>query len=253
MWQIRRLKKAELPLLFNSSKQENWTNEEVHTTALYKAHPEDFFIAFRGNSVVGFILAIRYSDKFGFISNFLILPAFRSQGYGKKLFAFACEHLKGSQIALDSVSGKEKFYENFGFSSYFDVANYVFTKGAVTLPSSELIVTSFDKDLALVSKDMYMKTMILANRTSYKAIKSKNSISSFGFHFKYKDGYKIYIDSQEINETVSIFFALIEDLENNTHIYMQTTPLEPLYEAVSELLKMKMYEVSVRMYNKVID
>ena len=250
--QIRTLKKNELSLLFHYSKEEQWENEELHTKALFQAHPQDFFIAFKDSQLFGFVLAVKYSKEFGFISNLLVVKSFRSQGFGKKLFKFACEHLNGCQIALDSVKGKEQFYEQFGFTSYFDVSNYVFVKGAVTLPKSTLSISSFEAELALEAKDTYTKAMILSNKKSYKAIKKTGSISSFGFSFEYRDGYKLHIESQDINETLTLFFALLESFENGINIYIQTSPLSPLQEAIAELLKMKSYDITLRMYNTIL-
>ena len=247
--QIRPLQENELPLLFKYSSLEGWENEEVHTTALFHTHPQDFLIAYKEKKLIGFILAIKYSLEFGFVSNLLVLKEFRSCGYGKELFSFALEHLKGCQIALDSVKGKEKLYEGAGFSPYFDVITYRFLSGSVTLPSSAFTFIDFDKNLSLKKTDAYMKEMILSDKTDYKAIKTGGSINSFALSFKYKNGYKIHIESEEINASLALFFALIDKHKSSTAIYLQVSPLSPMLEAIAEALKMQVDTAYTRMYN----
>ena len=249
MWQIRALQEKELPLLFTHTTDENWNNEELHTTALFHAHPNDFFIAYKNQQLIGFVLAIKHSNEFGFVSNFLVLREFRGLGFGTKIFAFALEHLKGCQIALDSVVAKESIYKKFGFKSYFNVITYKFVSGSVTLPQTNLTVIDFDKRLSLENCDAPIKEMILSDKTEYKAIKNQTKISSFAFSFSYSDGYKIHIESEEINEAITLFFALTQTLKNGTAIYLQASPLSPMLQAIVEALKMEVETTFIRMYN----
>ena len=251
--QIRALYKDELELLFFYSKQEGWDTEELHTTALFSAHPNDFFITYKGKKLLGFILAIQHSQKFGFISNFIILKEFRGLGYGQKLFTHALQHLQGCQIALDSVANKQQLYKKFGFTPYFDVIVYKFVTGSVTLPSSEIQTIDFDKKLSLKNQTSYMINMLLNKNIAYKAIKKENKISSFALSFAYKDGYKIHIDSDDINEAITLFFALSDTYEQGTPIYLQASKQTPLLLTMVQLLNMHEYNKFVRMYNKILD
>jgi GNAT superfamily N-acetyltransferase len=247
--QIRTLQKHELPLLFHYSSLENWDNEELHSTTLFNTHPNDFFVAFKNKQILGFIIAIKHSNEFGFVSNFLVLKKFRGLGHGKEIFAFALKHLSGCQIALDSVLSKEDIYKKAGFKSYFDVVNYRFIIGSVTLPQANFELIDFNKELSLKDKDLYMKKMILSDKTRYKAIKTHNRISSFALSFEYIDGYKIHLESEDINEALTLFFALTNVYKSGTAIYLQSSPLSPLLEAIVELLKMQVHSTYRRMYN----
>ena len=246
---IRTLKHSELPLLFSYASNEEWNNEKVHTIALFHTHPNDFFIAYKKKQLIGFIIAIKYSKEFGFISSFLVLKKFRGLAFGKRIFSFALKHLDGCQIALESVVGKESFYEKVGFKSYFDVTTYKFLSGSVTLPQADLTVVDFDKKLSLKTKDTYMNAMIMSDKTTYKAIKIQNKISSFALSFRYIDGYKIHIESEDINEALTLFFALTNIHKSETTIYLQASPLSSMLQAIVELLKMNVHSKSTRMYN----
>lgn len=247
VWQIRGLKEQELSLLFHYSSKEGWDNESLHTQALFHQHPYDFFIAYEQQKLVGFVIALKYSDTFGFISNLLILQEFRGRGFGRKLFEYALSHLEGLQIGLDSVLGQEKLYESAGFESYFFVSTYKFHTGSVTLPRVNIAVSNFSKKHSLKDKDASMQELISSKETNYKAITDKEN--SFALSFAYAQGYKIHLESEDINEALTLFFALVNEHKEGTLIYLQASPLSPLLEALVQLLKMDVHSQHKRMYN----
>ena len=249
---IRNLTLAELPLLYKYTQKEGWDNEEIHSNALFKTHPNDFFIAYKNKQLIGFILAVKYSDDFGFISDFLVLQQFRSCGYGEKIFAYAMKHLKGCQVSLNSVHAHSKLYKKHNFLYYFDVIVYKFYTGSVTLEVPLHKAIDFDGKLSLKNQDDYMKEMFKDDKILYKAIKNQDKVSSFAFTFAHKDGYSMYLDSQDIDEALSLFFILIEKLPPNTNIYMQADKLSPVQEVVAERLKMSVDSKMYRMYNKML-
>ena len=244
--QIRTLKNEELNLLFLHSRNEGWHNENILTTSLQKVYPNDFFIAYLKDELLGFIIALKHSEEVGFISHFLIVNKFRGYGYGKRLFKFALNHLDGRQIALDSFQETQNFYVKAGFTAYFDVTTYKFLTGSVTFPKQQLNTTKITKNLNLHTKNEYMKIIISDKRVQYKEIDDK----TFAFAFKYRDAYKINIEAQDINDAIVLFFALTHHLEAGINIYLQVTPLLPILGALVELLKMSTDSKLVRMYNK---
>ena len=250
---IQTLKCQELSLLFKYASLEGWDVEELHILALLNAHPNDFFIAYKKEKLIGFIVAIKHSHEFGFISSFLVLKEFRGLGYGRVIFNFALKHLQGCQIALDSVIDKEKLYKNAGFKSYFDVITYKFISGSLEVTHLDMQTIEYDENLTLLSNPYYMNTMIKDKRVSYKAILKDDDISSCAFTFPYKDGYKINIESTDIDEAITLFFALSDKLPNKTAIYLQATKLSPLHLTLIQELQMSQDSKLSRMYNKILD
>ncbi len=243
---IRGLQEQELALLFHHSHQEGWENEILHTQALFHQHSNDFFIAYK-EEVLGFIIAIKESDNFGFISNLLVLPAFRGQGFGTTLFMHALKHLEGLQIGLDSVVGGEMLYKKAGFDAYFKVTTYQFLTGSVTLPSSPIAISNFTQQNSLTHKSATMQEMIQSTKTVYKAIENKEE--AFALSFAYAQGYKIHIEAEDINEALTLFFALCQRYNKGIAIYLRVSPLSPMLEAVVAVLKMQVYTQHTRMYN----
>ena len=248
--QIQNLKESDLERFYQYAKEEEWDIEDVHIRSLLKTHPDDFFIFYHNNELIGYVVALKESEQFGFISSLLVLQEFRGLGYGEKIFSFSLEYLKGCQIALDSVLGQEKFYEKFGFASYFDVNTHVFKTGQVSTKKNAIEVVDFDKELSLKGQNEYFKTLLLDKNVTYKAI--KDNFDSFAFSFAYKDGYKVTIKTDDINYGVTLFFALTQNYESNTAIYMQLSPQEAILEAISQALSMQKVSHFTRMYNKIL-
>lgn len=253
MLTIKTLKQEQLELLFTYATLEGWNVEESHIRSQQKVYNKDFFIAYKGTQLVGFIIAIKHKDNFGFISTFIVLKKYRLKGYGRKILEHAIKHLDGCQIALNSVVNKESIYEKFGFKSYFSVNTYKFIVGSVTLKKSHIHTIDLDTKLSLKNQDRYMRYLLSDKGTVYKAIKAKNDISSFAFMTKYSDGYKIVIKSNNMDEIIVLFFKLIENLKEKTPIYLESTKLEPLTQTLVKLLKMRIYLSYTRMYNKILN
>lgn len=249
---VKILKKNELRLLFFYIKFEGWSIDELHMKALHATHPNDFFIAFKGDELIGFILAIKESDKFGFISTFLVLKEFRSLGFGKIIFRHALQHLAGCQIALDSVIGYEKFYKAFGFKTYFETYTYKYIIVGLKIESSDIKISNFNKKTSLQNKNKYQKYILKSKNVTYKETKQKGHIVSFSYMYKYIDGYKIVIESNNINEALALFLTLTQGLENKIPVYLEVSKVSPLLLEITKNLNMKIDSKFTRMYNKII-
>ena len=198
-------------------------------------------------------MAVKYSDAFGFISSFLVLPQFRFLGFGRELFNFALKHLQGRQIALDGVENKTELYASAGFKGYFDVVTYSYVTGSVNQESSDIKTVNFEKSQTLLMDNEYVNHMLQNKEVNYKAIKKSSLTSSYAFTFKYKDGYKIHIESTDVNEAKTLFFRLTDEFKKGTIIYLQASKLTPLLLKIVQALHMNETSKFIRMYNKILD
>ena len=261
MFIIRELKQKELISFFKSCQEEGWDNDLSHINCLYKSYANDFFIALDGEKLVGFVLAIKESELFGTISNLLVLKKFRSKGYGKQLLDFALKHLDGCQIAIDSVKGKENIYASVGFKEYFQTSVFTFSTGLTSLPNSHITVSDviladvleYNQKHNSLKKPSYTSCLFKSQDSLYKAVYRDKYISSYAIRLNYKDGYKIVLSSNEINEAVTLLFALLDELNDLTPIYMEISQTEQLLLAIAELLKMKKISTTTKMYNKILN
>jgi len=258
---IRGLKKNELNLFFKACEDEAWFNDISHVKCLYNSYPDDFFIAYQNNDLIGFVLAIKESASFATISNLLILKKYRSLGYGKQLLEHALLHLNACQIMIDSVLGKEKLYEKYDFKAYYETSLYKFESGSVTLPKSfievkdvtEFSLLKYNKKINSLKKDSYFKCMFKDETSIYKAVYKNEDISSLAIRLNYKDGYKFVISSDDINEAITLIFKLLDGVKKSTPIYIEVTPIQQLLFAIVELLKMQKVSSTTKMYNKILN
>lgn len=247
---IQNLQEQELSLFFHNAKLENWDIEELHIHALLQTHPNDFFIFYEDAKLIGYCVALKESEEFGFISSVLVPEEFRSLGYGKKIFTFALEHLGKRQIALDSVLGQESFYEKFGFSCYFDVNLYKFITGSGRVHTEFPSTLTNAQSLSTRQYSPYLQKLLANKDVIYRVM--DEDATSFAFSFGFKDGYKVTINTEDINEVAILFFSLVQDYPLGTAIYMQTTKLSPLLEAFVKDLQMTRVSHLTRMYNKIL-
>jgi N-acetylglutamate synthase-like GNAT family acetyltransferase len=253
MLTIKTMHKEQLKLMFHYFRLQMWPVEESHLICQQKTYPNDFFIAYKDNELVGFIIALKHNNDFGFISSLLILKQFRGLGYAKIIFKHALEHLDKRQIALNSVKGKESFYEKFGFKNYFEITIYKYIKNSSDIEKFSINSYIYNTKVDKHALDSYTCCLVSRNDINYKAIQRDDTISSFGFCSKYLDGYKIVLNSSDLNELVALFFELIKLIKDGNSIYIEASKLEANLVKLCKYLDMKEYSNLTRMYNKILD
>ncbi|MDF1874845.1 GNAT family N-acetyltransferase [Sulfurimonas sp. SAG-AH-194-I05] len=245
--------KEHLEFLYTYASQEGWYVEKTHMQCQFKMYPNDFFIAYREDTLVGFVLATKESDSLGFISTLLVLKEFRGRGYGKTLLKHAISHLGTRQIALNSIVNKENLYKKFDFTAYFDVITYTFVVGSVSINQEVINALTISTKIERKEQPPYMQCLLQQKDIHFQTVYKKNSLSSLGFFLLFKDGYKIVLQSSDINEALILFFSLMKSIKNGTPVYMEVAKTKPLLIALVEYLNMKEYERTTRMYNKILD
>lgn len=257
---ILNLAPNEFPQLLNALSLEGWYLQNVHLESLYKEFKDDFFCIHNENKIIAFIVAIKYTNEFGFVSNFVVSKEFRELGFGTKLFEHALYHLQGCQIALDCQRSNESFYKKYGFSTYYDSVYYLYEKQEIKNSIFNGITNIVDaKSLNIYNKELlsqsfanHIQSIATHKDTEFRAIYNENKISSYSLATKYLDGYKLVIASQSYEEIKEIFFALIHIYPLKTKIYLEVTKVDFFLVKLCQLLNMKEFSRKSRMYNKVL-
>ena len=252
MIHTRNILSSELDFFYKSFEDEGFVNEKNHLECLYKSNKDDFFVALVNENIVGFILAIKDSEKLGIISNFLIFKKYRNIGYAKKLFAFAMEYLQNRQIMINSIHGKEGFYEKFSFKTYFKTSLYLLKSTTKNIVDKALIIQDVNEYI-FIKNIIYSKCLFNSKNTHYKAIYKDKRINSFAIKISYKDGYKLLVSSQDIKETIALIAYFLKYTKKSTPLYMEIAGSNLLLLSASKLLKMKKLSSTSTMYNKVLN
>jgi len=112
---LRTMRREEIPLAIEWAAQEGW-NPGLHDAACFHAaDPDGFLIAEHGAQPVGCISAVSYAGRFGFIGLYIVAPAWRGRGIGRRLWAQAMARLAGPPIGLDGVPAQQDNYRRSGF------------------------------------------------------------------------------------------------------------------------------------------
>ncbi|MBL4730376.1 MAG: GNAT family N-acetyltransferase [Sulfurimonas sp.] len=263
MLEIKQLNNSQFSSLLDALRREDWYIEKVALESLFDIFSDDFFIAYKNNSIVGFIVALRYTEKFGFISNFVILKKFRSKGYGKILFEHALAHLNTRQIALDVDKKQENFYKKYDFKTYYINSYYkhfikirikdsTFKQTGITDKLQKKDIQAYTEKIISKKYAHYIQKVLDDKNTLFRALYKNKTLLAYAFCTQYKDGYKCIVSASTYEEVSILYFHLCNAIKLNTHIYIEVTSLESNVLKLVDLLKMKEVSQRKRMYNKIL-
>jgi predicted N-acetyltransferase YhbS len=95
--------------------REGW-NPGLHDAAsFHAADPGGFLVAECEGQPVGCISAVSYAGCFGFIGLYIVAPAWRGQGIGRRLWDAGMARLAGQVVGLDGVPAQQDYYRRKGF------------------------------------------------------------------------------------------------------------------------------------------
>ncbi len=138
--------------------------------------------------MIGTITAVDYGG-YGFVGMLLMDPAFRGQGYVKRLVAQAAAHVAGlPNVGVDAVLPMVPIYEKLGLQRAYETVRYRFPEGT-RLPTSqarrveaadleELI--AYDAAVFGVSRDAFMRRWTGNARADAAVLRRNGRIVGFG-------------------------------------------------------------------------
>lgn len=260
---IRPMGKAGLEDLFAWAESEGWKSEPIHIACLFSTQPDAFLGGFLDGRMIAMVIAVKQGASLGIISNFFVLGAFRDRGYGRALFEHALRRLKDREIILDSVPDKTEMYRQTGFRPLYHVSSYRFIVGSVTLPTRPMqAVSHLDMDQLIAydtkatgyDRTSYLRCMFTDETMRYRGVEKDSILSSYGLCFAYSDGYKLLLaTTNNINEALVLFFALIEEISEETPVYMDVSAPEQMILAMISVLRMRQVSQTDRMHRSLVD
>jgi len=112
---IRTLQGDEIQLAIDAAALEGW-NPGLHEARCFHAADADgFLVAEHDGLPVGFISAVSYAGRFGFIGLYIVAPTWRGRGIGRQLWKAGMARLKGQVVGLDGVPAQQDNYRQSGF------------------------------------------------------------------------------------------------------------------------------------------
>ncbi len=112
---IRTMRRDEVDLAIELAAREGW-NPGLHDAHCFaEADPGGFLIAEVDGRLAGCLSAVSYDGCFGFIGLYIVMPEWRGQGIGWRLWTQGMQRLAGQLVGLDGVPAQQGNYRKSGF------------------------------------------------------------------------------------------------------------------------------------------
>lgn len=110
---------------------EGWNPGLDDAETFHSIDPEGFLMGWLDGHPIGSISAVDWGSGFGFIGLYIVLPEYREQGYGIKLWQAAMDRLAGKTVGLDGVVAQQDNYARSGFQLAHRNLRFEGTAGAL--------------------------------------------------------------------------------------------------------------------------
>lgn len=127
--QFRQLDYTGLETLVKWAIYEGWNSGPHDAKAFWETDPKGFYGCYKDDELIGGGSIVSYNGDFGFMGFFIVKPAYRAMGIGRKLWHLRRDTLlsrlkANAPIGMDGVVAMQDFYEKGGFKTAFRDLRY---------------------------------------------------------------------------------------------------------------------------------
>ncbi|MDA8124365.1 MAG: GNAT family N-acetyltransferase [Deltaproteobacteria bacterium] len=149
--------------------------------------------------MIGAITAVDYGG-YGFVGMFLMDPAYRGQGYGKRLVARAVEHLaEVPNAGVDAVLSMVPTYEKLGLKRAYETVRYRLPEGATlkTVHARQLeaadieALIAYDAAIFGIPRGAFLRRWVAAGHADAAVLLRNGAIVGYGVVRDAKSGRKV--------------------------------------------------------------
>lgn len=197
--QIEKMTPEDMNFAIFMAEMEGWNPGLNDAECFYSADPDGFFVAKRDGRNIGCISAVKYSENFGFIGFYVVVPEERGSTAGVMLARRAGMHLNGCNIGLDGVINRVDNYAKLGYN--FAYKNYRFESIAKCYPLDEHIIRldsvdfaeilAYDRKCFPAERELFLKNWLTMPNMKALAYEYDGKLLGFGCVRQCKIGWKI--------------------------------------------------------------
>lgn len=239
---------------------EGW-NPGLHDAPCFSApDPKGFLLGLLDGQAISCISAVAYNRDFAFLGFYIVLPEFRGQGYGLKIWQAAMDYLKGRNIGLDGVVDQQANYRKSGFTfayrniRYEGIAQSTANQFPEIVPLSQVSfseLTSYDEKLFPAPRPHFLRCWINQPESQALAAVKNGQLAGYSLIRKCRTGYKIgplFADSEDLAE--KLFLISLDSVETGAKIYLDTPEVNRAAVALAERHGMQIVFETARMYTQ---
>lgn len=146
---FRQLDLQGVKTLVKWAEAEGWNPGPYDADVFYATDPEGFYGFYNDSEMVAGGAIVSYNGAFGFMGLFIVKPAYRSAGMGRKLWyqrrgTLLSRLNEGAAIGMDGVLAMQPFYAKGGFKMAFRDERYVRTGAAFAVHPAISPITAND-------------------------------------------------------------------------------------------------------------
>jgi GNAT superfamily N-acetyltransferase len=256
------MRRDELDLAIELAAREGWNPGLQDAYCFAEADPEGFLIAEVDGRLAGCVSAVSYGGRFGFIGLYIVVPEFRGQGIGWRLWSHAMQRLAGHLVGLDGVPEQQDNYRKSGFILAWQNVRYAGTArhapgdasaGATPLvPLTDVDFATLcadDRRVFPAPRDRFWRAWIDAPEATGLACVDGTRLAGWGVIRRCREGHKIgplVADSSTV--ATLIYGALCKRVPEGDPVYLDVPMPNAAAVAVAEDHGMHGVFETARMY-----
>lgn len=237
---------------------EGWNPGLNDAQSFFSADPKGFFIAKRADKSLGCISAVKYSEEFGFIGFYVVIPEERGTNVGVLLAKRAGLHLKACNIGLDGVINRVENYSKLGFR--YAYKNFRFEAQASCYPLEEHLIRldsvdfndilEYDRQCFPAQRTEFLKNWLSMTNMKSLAYVFDGKVMGYGGIRKCKYGWKV---GPLFANSVGIANKIYQGLTNfsaGESVFFDVPEINKDAFKIVELYKMREVFSTARMYSQ---
>jgi GNAT superfamily N-acetyltransferase len=121
---IRRATKTDLEALVSWAAKEGWNPGLGDADAFWRADPDGYWVDDVDGEIAAGVSLVHHHPDYGFLGFYIVLPQFRGQGLGFRLWSQVLAMSPARTVGLDGVVAQQENYRKSGFAYAHANARY---------------------------------------------------------------------------------------------------------------------------------
>jgi len=254
---IRQMKRDEVDLAIEWAAAEGWNPGLHDAECFHAADPNGFLIGHLGKQAVGCISVVAYDAAFAFLGLYIVLPEFRSQGWGLKLWQAGMRQLGKRNVGLDGVIAQQDNYRKSGFHLEYRNIRYMGAGQQPTITATAVAhlsevpfdaLLAYDSAIFPVSRERFLQCWVKQPQAAGYAYLRNGRLAGYGLIRQCRQGYKIgplFADDESI--AGELFRALAAQAAG-TSVYLDVPECNAGALALAQRYGMQKVFETARMY-----